>query len=160
MLKSDFLSKGDPLKGCCRWQWKRGTNKKVMRCEVILVTKNPLMAFAKIIKLYCMFVSVLAPSASDRLSHLDKYVTGSLLHCLCVEKERFADEIAHCFILECQIGFYRNADRISKCLPCPTNSASNTGRTGCTCDKGYYSSSDEADCKGILIVNMLVIITD
>ena len=67
-------------------------------------------------------------------------------------KERLADEIVHCFILECQIGFYRNADRISKCLPCPTNSASNTGRTGCTCDKGYYSSSDEADCKGTLIV--------
>ena len=67
-------------------------------------------------------------------------------------KERLADEIVHCFILECQIGFYRNADRISKCLPCPANSASNTGRTGCTCDKGYYSSSDEADCKGTLIV--------
>ena len=78
-------------------------------------------------------------------------------------KERLADEIAHCVILECQIGFYRNADRISKCLPCPANSASNTGRTGCTCDKGYYRSyrsSDEADCKGILSVNMLVIITD
>lgn len=82
MFKGDFLSKGDPpIRAVVSDNGKRGTNKKVVRCELILVTKIPLMAFAKIIKLYCIFVYVLAPFASDRLSHLDKYVTGSLLYC-------------------------------------------------------------------------------
>ena len=62
MFKGDFLSKGDPpIRAVVSDNGKRGTNKKVVRCEVILVTKIPLMAFAKIIKLYCIFVSVLAP---------------------------------------------------------------------------------------------------
>ncbi|XP_066027769.1 ephrin type-A receptor 4 [Pocillopora verrucosa] len=50
---------------------------------------------------------------------------------------------------ECQIDFYKNTVSNTKCLPCPANSASNTGRTGCTCDKGYYSLSDGAGCKGL-----------
>ena len=70
-------------------------------------------------------------------------------------KKRLVDEFAHCFILECQIDFYKNTVSNTKCLPCPANSTSNTGRTGCTCDKGYYSSSDGAGCKGIFIVNIL-----
>ena len=66
-------------------------------------------------------------------------------------KERHFDEISHCFILECQRGFYKDSVSNAKCVPCPANSASDTGRTGCTCKEGYSRSSNMADCEGIHI---------
>ena len=80
--------------------------------------------------------------------HQDKeplFAVGILL----VLKERHVDEISHCFILECQRGFYKDSVSNSKCVPCPANSALDTGRTGCTCKEGYYRSSNLADCEGI-----------
>ena len=66
-------------------------------------------------------------------------------------KERHVDEILHCFILECQRGFYKDSVGNAKCVPCPANSASNTVRAGCTCKEGYSRSSNMADCEGIHI---------
>ena len=90
-----------------------------------------------------------------------KHVRGSLYWCvlnrrisvdiLLALKERHVDEILHCFILECQRGFYKDSVGNAKCVPCPANSASNTGRAGCTCKEGYYRSSNMADCEGIHI---------
>ena len=59
------------------------------------------------------------------------------------------DEISHCFILECQRGFFKDSVSNAKCVPCPANSASDIRRTGCTCKEGYYRSSSMADCEGI-----------
>ena len=73
----------------------------------------------------------------------------SAVRILLVLKERHVDEMSHCFILECQRGFYKDSVSNSKCMPCPANSASDTGRTGCTCKEGYYRSSNLADCEGI-----------
>ncbi|PFX29174.1 Ephrin type-A receptor 4 [Stylophora pistillata] len=62
---------------------------------------------------------------------------------------------------ECQIGFYKDTVDNTKCLLCPTNSASNAGRTGCICKEGYYRSSDRTDCeelpKAPLMANATVV---
>ena len=77
-------------------------------------------------------------------------------------KERHVHEILHCFILECQRGFYKDSVGNAKCVPCPANSASNTDRAGCTCKEGYYRSSNVADCEGIylLVFGLVLIIID
>ena len=81
-----------------------------------------------------------------------------------VLKERHVDEISHRFILECQRGFYKDSVSNAKCVPCPANSASDTGRTGCTCKEGYSRSSNKADCEGIhiyiLVFGLVLIIID
>ncbi|CAH3161340.1 unnamed protein product, partial [Pocillopora meandrina] len=62
---------------------------------------------------------------------------------------------------ECQRGFYKDSVSNSKCVPCPANSASDTGRTGCTCKEGYYRSSNLADCEVMekALINITMVIT-
>ena len=52
--------------------------------------------------------------------------------------------------VECLKGFYKSVANNSKCNKCPANSASNTGRTGCLCNGGFYKKSEllVAPCKG------------
>ena len=50
----------------------------------------------------------------------------------------------------CLTGFYKSVASNSKCNECLTNSASNTGRTGCLCHEGFYKKPGlhVAPCKG------------
>ncbi|KAM7434137.1 hypothetical protein ABFA07_015738 [Porites harrisoni] len=52
---------------------------------------------------------------------------------------------------ECLKGFYKSVANNSKCDECPTNSTSNTGRTGCLCNDGFYKKSGlhVAPCKAL-----------
>ena len=50
--------------------------------------------------------------------------------------------------VECLKGFYKSVANNRKCDKCPANSASNTGRTGCLCNDGFYKKSELAPCKG------------
>ena len=50
--------------------------------------------------------------------------------------------------VECLKGFYKSVADNSKCDECPANSTSNTGRTGCLCNGGFYKKSELAPCKG------------
>ena len=52
--------------------------------------------------------------------------------------------------VECLKGFYKSVANNSKCNECPANSKSNTGRTGCLCNDGFYKESGlhVAPCKG------------
>ena len=58
------------------------------------------------------------------------------------------DEVLIVYCLECSSGSYKHTISNTKCLQCPSNSASNSERTDCTCDKGFYESTDLGDCKG------------
>ena len=49
---------------------------------------------------------------------------------------------------ECQNGTYKSNVSNTKCVECPANSHSNTERTGCICDEGFYKLVTEAPCKG------------
>ena len=71
----------------------------------------------------------------------------------CVLRKRYVDDTTHCFNLGCQKGFYKDSVGNEKCVPCPSNSASNTDRTGCICNEGYFQSSNVADCEGMLIID-------
>ena len=51
--------------------------------------------------------------------------------------------------VECLKGFYKSVANNSKCDKCPANSTSNTGRTGCLCNDGFYRKSELAPCKAI-----------
>ena len=61
--------------------------------------------------------------------------------------------------LECPSGSYKHTIDNTKCIQCPSNSASNAERTDCTCDRGFYKSTDLADCKGtrFLIIQYFVL---
>lgn len=48
---------------------------------------------------------------------------------------------------ECQKGFYKDSVGNEKCKPCPGNSVSNTDRTGCVCNEGYYRPSNVVHCE-------------
>ena len=50
--------------------------------------------------------------------------------------------------VECLKGFYKSVANNSKCNECPAKSKSNTGRTGCLCNDGFYKKSELAPCKG------------
>ncbi|CAH3174399.1 unnamed protein product [Porites evermanni] len=50
---------------------------------------------------------------------------------------------------ECLKGFYKSVANNSKCDKCPATSASNTGRTGCLCNDGFYKKSELAPCKAL-----------
>ena len=50
--------------------------------------------------------------------------------------------------VECLKGFYKSVASNSKCDECLANSKSNTGRTGCLCNDGFYKKSELAPCKG------------
>ena len=49
---------------------------------------------------------------------------------------------------ECANTLYKDTISNTRCLQCPTNSAINAKRTACTCNEGFFRSSDVADCKG------------
>ena len=59
----------------------------------------------------------------------------------------------HCLFflryLECPSVAFKSTISNTKCIQCPLNSVSNTERTTCSCDEGFYKSFDLADCKGI-----------
>ncbi|XP_078374440.1 ephrin type-B receptor 3-like [Oculina patagonica] len=50
---------------------------------------------------------------------------------------------------DCPSGSYKSTIGNTKCLQCPANFASNAQRTACICDKGFYKTSDLADCKAL-----------
>ena len=50
--------------------------------------------------------------------------------------------------VECLKGFYKSVANNTKCDKCPATSTSNTGRTGCLCNDGFYKKSELAPCEG------------
>ncbi|XP_078374629.1 ephrin type-B receptor 5-like isoform X2 [Oculina patagonica] len=72
------------------------------------------------------------------------------LACLCKAGYQLVNgTIAPLECKECSNDSYKSTIGNAKCLPCPANSASNAQRTACTCDGGFYNSSDLRRCKAL-----------
>ncbi|XP_022808089.1 ephrin type-B receptor 2-like, partial [Stylophora pistillata] len=81
--------------------------------------------------------------------------------CLCNYGYELINGSSDSFVCKgCQKGFYKDSVGNEKCVPCPSNSASNIDKTGCICNEGYYRSSDLADCEVLArnVINITMVI--
>ncbi|XP_078374442.1 ephrin type-A receptor 4-like [Oculina patagonica] len=88
-----------------------------------------------------------AELSSVCLSNGEWNITDDLM-CLCkAGYELVNGSLAPLECKECSYDSYKPTTSNTKCLKCPANSAPNAERTACTCDEGFYKTSDLADCK-------------
>ncbi|XP_022781130.1 ephrin type-B receptor 3-like [Stylophora pistillata] len=83
--------------------------------------------------------------------------------CLCDYAYELTNGSSDSFVCrECQKGFYKDSVGNEKCRPCPANSVSNTDRTGCMCNEGYYQPSNVVDCEAFTrnAINITMVIAN